>query len=395
MNMSSFADCLAPGDVPAGTSFLRNRALLAMFVATFAGMTGFYLLFSVVPLFAMTSGASEIGAGLVTGLLMLSTVGVELVMPLLTRWLGYRLLFAGGLFLLGAPALLLPFCANMPAILVVCLARGMGLAIIVVVGAALAAALVPAQRRGEALGLYGAISSVPAIAALPLGVWLANTLGFTPAFIAGAVTALGGLVAIFALPSRADVPQAGLGILAGIRSSALMRPAMVFLTVAMAAGIITTFLPIVFAGGSDGLAALALFAQAVTTTAARWLAGRFGDRHGQSRLVIPALVASGLGVMALVVADNSFLVLTGMLAFGAGFGGLQNASLSLMFERVSKSSYDTASALWNLAYDAGYGIGAVAFGVLAVQTGYAVAFALTAAVILAAIAPAWFDVSKR
>jgi hypothetical protein len=77
-----------------------------------------------------------------------------------------------------------------------------------------------------------------------------------------------------------------------------------------------------------------------------------------------------LGVMALVLADNSFLVLTGMLAFGAGFGTLQNPSLSLMFERVPKSGYDTASALWNLGYDAGYGIGAVAFGVLAVQTGY-------------------------
>lgn len=393
--MSSFADCLAPCDVPAEEPFLRNRALLAMFVATFGGMTGFYLLFSVVPLYAMASGASEIGAGLVTGLLMLSTVGVELVMPRLTRWFGYRLLFAGGLFLLGAPALLLPFCANMPAILAVCLARGVGLAIIVVVGAALAAALVPALRRGEALGLYGAISSLPAIVALPLGVWLANMFGYTPVFIAGAAAALSGLVAIFALPSRADVPPAGLGILAGLRSSALMRPAVIFLTVAMAAGIITTFLPIAFLEGAGGFAALALLAQAVTTTLARWLAGRLGDRHGQDRLVIPALVASGLGVMALVLADNSALVLTGMLVFGAGFGTLQNASLSLMFERVPKSGYDTASALWNLAYDAGYGIGAVAFGVLAVQTGYAMAFALTAAVILAAIVPAWLDVSRR
>jgi predicted MFS family arabinose efflux permease len=65
-----------------------------------------------------------------------------------------------------------------------------------------------------------------------------------------------------------------------------------------------------------------------------------------------------------------------------------------MFERVPKSGYDTASALWNLAYDAGYGLGAVAFGMLAVQTSYGLAFALTAAVILAAIVPAWFDKRK-
>lgn len=389
--MSSLADCLAPCDVPAPASFVRNRGLLAMFVATLGGMTGFYLLFSVVPLYAMASGASEIGAGLVTGFLMLSTVAVELVMPQLTRWFGYRLLFAAGLFLLGAPSLLLPFSTSMPAILAVCLARGMGLAIIVVVGAALAAALVPATRRGEALGLYGAISNVPAIAALPLGVWLANTLGYAPVFIAAAVMALGGIVAVFAFPARTDAPQAGLGMLAGLSSSALMRPALIFFTVAMAAGIVTTFLPIVFSDGSGGLAALALLAQAVTTTGARWLAGRFGDRYGQKHLVIPALIAAGLGVASLVLGGNPVLVMAGMLTFGAGFGMLQNASLALMFERVPKSGYDTASAVWNLAYDAGYGVGAVAFGMLAVQTGYEMAFALTAGVIIAALAPAWFD----
>jgi hypothetical protein len=38
------------------------------------------------------------------------------------------------------------------------------------------------------------------------------------------------------------------------------------------------------------------------------------------------------------------------------------------------------SAVWNLAYDAGMGLGAAGFGVLAVRTGYPAAFALAAAV---------------
>jgi predicted MFS family arabinose efflux permease len=394
MTMSACADCPAPPEAQASQSFLKNRSLLAMFVATFGGMTSFYLLFSVVPLYAVANGAGDVGAGLVTGLMMLSTVGVELVMPQLTRWLGHRLLFAAGLALLGAPALLLPFSSSMTTILAVCLARGMGLAIIVVAGAALAANLVPAARRGEALGLYGAVSNVPAIAALPLGVWLVNNFGYMPVFLAGALTALTAITAVWAFPARLDAHQAVHGMLAGLKSSALMRPALVFLTVAMAAGIITTFLPIVFTQGLGTFAALALLAQAVTTTLFRWAAGRIGDRYGQARLVVPALLAAGLGVLTLVSSDNLSLMMAGMLAFGAGFGVLQNASLMLMFERVPRSGYDTASALWNLAYDAGYGVGAVAFGMLAVQTSYAFAFALTAAVILAAIVPSWFDRRK-
>ena len=55
---------------------------------------------------------------------------------------------------------------------------------------------------------------------------------------------------------------------------------------------------------------------------------------------------------------------------GLGFGAAQNASLSLMFERVPVSGYNMVSAMYNLAYDAGMGLGAATFGVLAVRTGY-------------------------
>jgi predicted MFS family arabinose efflux permease len=80
-----------------------------------------------------------------------------------------------------------------------------------------------------------------------------------------------------------------------------------------------------------------------------------------------------------------------MMLFGAGFGVTQNASLALLFQRVSTSGYGMVSALWNLAYDAGLGVGAAGFGVLAAQTGYPTAFALTAALVLVAIAPTWRD----
>ncbi|MGH3301803.1 MAG: MFS transporter, partial [Streptosporangiaceae bacterium] len=45
----------------------------------------------------------------------------------------------------------------------------------------------------------------------------------------------------------------------------------------------------------------------------------------------------------------------------------------------------TASALWNLAYDAGYGAGPAVFGLLVGHTGYPAAFAATGVLILAAL----------
>jgi predicted MFS family arabinose efflux permease len=69
----------------------------------------------------------------------------------------------------------------------------------------------------------------------------------------------------------------------------------------------------------------------------------------------------------------------------------QNASMTLMLNRVGPSGYGTVSAIWNLAFDAGIGAGAFGFGVLAAQTGYPAAFAVTALVVLVALVPLWRD----
>jgi predicted MFS family arabinose efflux permease len=53
-----------------------------------------------------------------------------------------------------------------------------------------------------------------------------------------------------------------------------------------------------------------------------------------------------------------------------------------MLERVAPAEYGTVSAVWNVAYDSGWGLGAAGFGVLAGATGYPMAFVATAASML-------------
>jgi predicted MFS family arabinose efflux permease len=368
-----------------------------VFVASFGAMTSFYLLLSVVPLYA-TSGeaaAGDVGAGFATGALLLSTVAAELVTPWLAARLGYRAMFGAGLLLLGAPALALAGSAQLAAILAVCVVRGLGFGVVVVLGGASVAALVPPKRRGEGLGLYGMVVGVPSVLALPLGVFLVGRVGYPAVFIAGAAAALAGLLVVLGIPGRSGEPRsATVGMLAGLRSAALLRPSVVFSATAMAAGVVVTFLPLAVTRASGGLAAVALLAQATVTTLARWWAGRYADRRSPAGLLIPGLLAAAAGVLALVLVDSPVAVLAGIMVFGAGFGVSQNASMTLMFNRVPPAGYGTASALWNLAYDAGMGLGAAGFGVLAAQTGYPAAFALTAAVMVVALGPAWRDRSS-
>ena len=367
-----------------------SRALALYFLSAFGSMTSFYLLLSVVPLYATAAGAGGVGAGLTTGALMLATVAAELATPALLARFGYRLVLAAGLLLLGAPALALIACSSLAAILAISLVRGVGLAITVVAGSSLVATLVPAERRSEGLGLLGVVVGVPAVLALPLGVWLVEQVGFAPVFVAGAIAALVCLVVMPALPGRVAGAGESIGVLAGLRTRAQLRPALVFLLTAMGTGIVVTFLPLA-TRASGRLAAGALFANTVATTLARWSAGRYGARHGQAGLLVGGVVAAALGMLALAFTPSPASVAAGAVLLGLGFGVAQNASLTLMFDRVSASGYDMVSAVWNLAYDAGMGLGAAGFGVLAVRAGYAGAFGIVAGLMLVALAPVWRD----
>jgi predicted MFS family arabinose efflux permease len=81
-------------------------------------------------------------------------------------------------------------------------------------------------------------------------------------------------------------------------------------------------------------------------------------------------------------------VIAGAAVFGLGFGVTQNVTQTVMYDRVPESAYGASSALWNLAYDGGMGLGAAGFGMLALHTGYPVAFVLVAAILAAAVLPA-------
>ncbi|MGA5473267.1 MFS transporter [Streptomyces arboris] len=185
-----------------GTSRLLTRPMILLLVASVGGMGGFYLLLSVLPLYAATAGGGGVGAGLTTGAMMLATVLAEPAVPWFLARFGHRAVVGAGLLLLGLPSAVLCLWSSFPLTLGVCLARGMGLGIVVVAGTALAAELAPPGRRSESLGLYGVSLGVPSVLGLPAGVWLSDRLGFEPVFLMTAALTLLALPAVAGLPAR-------------------------------------------------------------------------------------------------------------------------------------------------------------------------------------------------
>ena len=230
---------------------LLSSALLLRFISIIGSSISFYLLLSVVPLAAASTGSGAV-AGWATSALMLTSVAGELTTPWVAARFGYRTVLATGLFLLGAPAFGLMVAAGPAVIVAVCLVRGLGFGITVVAGGALTASLIPPERRGEGLALTGVVAGVPAMVALPLGVVLAGSIGYAPVFAIGGAAAVVAVAAIPGLPCTATTRKRP-GVAAGLRTGALIRPALIFMTTAMAAGTVVTFLPLAVPKASRNL----------------------------------------------------------------------------------------------------------------------------------------------
>jgi len=359
---------------------LLSLPLALTFLAEFTSLTSFFLLLSVMPMLAAAAGASSSGAGLITGSLLLGTVAAEAAAATGIRRLGYRAMLAAGAVLLGAPALALLPREPQAVMMSVSFLRGFGFGLCGVTTGALIATLLPPGRRGEGLGLLGIVSGVPAVVALPAGVWLA---GHQLAAAVAAMAAVAGLLPLTMirwLPRRGEARSTPAARTRRAPGAALRLP-LTFAACTIAAGVVDSFLPLA-QGVPSSLCSAALLVQAITATLSRWQAGRHGDRYGHARLLIPALIVAALGMAAMIWLASPVLVFASMVLFGAGFGVIENATLALLIEQLPEAK---ASARWNLAYDAGYGVGPAVFGLFAARIGYPVAFALTGSLVLAVL----------
>jgi MFS family permease len=366
---------------------IMTPPLLWLLLFALLSLGSFFMLLSVVPLFASETGSGMVGAGLTTGVMMASTVVTELFTAQLFTRFGQRKVIAVGVLLLSLPTLLLLLSSALPLILAVSVLRGAGLAITVVAGTAIAAAIGTGARQGEVVGIYGVASAIPGVVTLPLGLWLVNHFDFATTFWVAVALGVASLVAVpFLRAHPSEVAQSS-NPLALLRTRAIVRPTIAFTLTTLALGVVATFLPLA-TEAVLGVAAFALLVQGAATMLARWLAGRLSDRYGSRRFLIPSMVLAAAGIAVLFFTDNPATIITGMAAFGLGLGAVQNLSLTLMLENTHAGDYARVSVLWNIAFDAGMGIGSVAFGYLAIVTGYPWGFLILGAIMALTVVPA-------
>ncbi len=389
----------APGRASGSlTQLARVPGIGAAFILVLLAFGGFSLLLPVVPLAVVRGGGSELVAGATTGVFMTVTVLVQLFTPRSIAAVGYRWILAIGSALLGLPSGLLAVFDESFAVLAISGIRGAGFGMMTVAGSALVAELAPPGMLGRATSLVGLAVGISEALFLPLGLWLLNAFGL--ATVAWGATAFGvvGLVAAVRLPDVHPAPPEGTNESSLSRRGVLVLlagPFMVMLAVSLPYGAVASFLSpaldSIVSGSGAVVAGVGLGLLGAGVIAGRTFAGMISDRRGPGALVWPGLFVSATGMAGiaglLAVGASPWWFVAPSVVFGLGFGAVQNEALVGSFERMPRSKLGTASASWNISFDAGTGLGSIVMGGIA-GFGYVVLFTVAAVVVLLVGGPA-------
>ncbi len=263
--------------------------------------------------------------------------------------------------------------------------QGIGYSAFYVANLTLVADMVPASRRGEAVGLFG-ISGLITIALSPaLGEQLIHIAGFPIFFQAAAAAAAGALLASMAFHVPRDAPIASLprGLSAVIPSVRILPPILLALVFGLVLGAVFVFLPTY--AKQVGIERIGAFYIAYSAGAVgiRLTCGKLSDRWGRRRIILPALVLMGFGTLGLVwLTSPAVLIVVGALT-GMAHGLLHPALSASVIDVSGAEERGRALSAFSTAILLGSALGSFVFGVMAEWLGYRSIFLTASAIVVA------------
>jgi len=345
----------------------------------FAGLNCFLLL----PLYIQGLGGSEIEIGVVMGLY--SAAGI-VCQPLVGAWVdafGRRPFMRFGTATVVVTELVALVSDSVGVFGVLRLLQGIGYSAFFVSNYTMAIDLVPVERRGWALGIYG-VAGLTSTALAPLaGEWMVSRYGFRGLFVLAALLTSVAVALVWRIPERRAHIDAAPGRLPALQGSVdlvVQRPMLIALVFGLGSGALFTFMP-TFAE-SLGVSSLALFYTAYAGAAmlVRVTSGGLIDSRGRCAVIVPSMLIQGLatGILAALGLQLArghrlpvlpFLFLGGFLAGGA-HGFLYPGLAALVTDATTPARRGAVVGVFSAAVLSGNALGAFVFGYLAARLGY-------------------------
>lgn len=361
----------------------------------------------VLALFAESLGAGPERIGLIVSVSTLTGVFLKLPSGALSDIYGRRMLLRVGVVAFGLPPFLYPFVSDLNLLTALRMFHGLATAIFAPSALATVAELYR-ERRGAALGTYTACTQSGALLGPFIGGYLVYAAGFSSAFVTAGLFGCVAIVLFYSLhltPPPPRVHEKGWapvlaemwkGFVVVARNRKVLITSSTDAAKMIANGALMAFLPLygVSVGLNPGEVGLLFTVQALTSFLSKPVMGRVSDRMGRQPLIMTGLLICA-ATFVCIPHVSVFAVLL-LLSAGFGFGEAVVSSSSSAFVADS-SEFKTLGAgmgMQGTIGDIGHAAGPLLAGLLIANMSYAGAFAIIAAMQLAAAGLFWLTMRQ-
>ena len=346
-----------------------------MIAGTIVLFTAFYMLYPTLPLFIERMGGNRAHVGLSMGAFMLTSVVFRPIVGGLLDRFGRRPFIVSGLLLFAVAMYLYGWIGGIAGLLGLRVLHGLSWGITSTAMQTAITDMIPSARRGEGMGWLGMAMTLAMAIGPWSGLWVAQNRSYHILFpLAAGLSCAALLFTSFArLPFR---PQPGAARFEVVEKSVLPIMASVFFLF-VAYGSITTSVPL-FAASIRVNSGAFFLALAATLALMRPLAGRLSDRHGETVVIVPALVITIVALLALSLSTGLFGVLGSAVLYGIGFGSAHPVLHAATIRLAGSSRKGVANASVSTAVDLGIGLGAITLGWVSQHTSYRGLFTVSA-----------------
>jgi MFS family permease len=351
-------------------------------VVTFANLFFFlnFASFFLLPLHVRALGGSEAIVGAVmgsagfAGLLVLPAVGIAM-----DRFSRRGFLIAGATTMTVSALCFLLVDRIGPLLFALRVVQGISFAMAFTASTTLAATLAPADRRAQALGLFG-LSTILTHALGPgVGEEIVHQGGFASLFVTAAVFSAVAVVLATRLPSDlsaglVEVPHAPwrVGRLQWVLAATMICCGMGF-------GAVITFIPTFIRSEELGRVGLFFVSYTIAAILTRVVAGGLSDTFGRRAVVLPTLLMLAASIFMLSLIHSRPGLVVAAVVFGLAQGINYPTLHAFLVDLTAAEHLGRAQALFNGAFNLGVTSSGFLFGLVAEYLGHRPMFMVAAA----------------
>ncbi|WP_374018261.1 MFS transporter [Paenibacillus thiaminolyticus] len=344
-----------------------HKSFLFLFISNFLVFIGFEMLIPILPAYLISMNASTIQVGLVTSLF---TLGAVLIRPFVGYYLidnQRRSLAVGATIALMLITLVYPFLNIVWLFLLLRIFHGAAWGVSTTANSTIAVDLIPKTRLGEGMGYFSISTTVGAIIAPSVGLFIYDTFSFEILIWSSVILSLLAVISLqlthFPVPVKVEKQPFQFSTM--FFEKDVWFPALLAVITTFSFGAIITFL--VLFGKQRGLDHIFLFflINAIVSTILRPFTGKWYDKRGPWSIIMISAFVGFLSLIILSYATNALHLIIAAVLFGAGYGTIMPSLQTWAVQKVRKEQTGAANATFFSSFDVGVGISAFVLGILA------------------------------